>query len=134
MTGKFTFGAGDTRDTPEFNLFFNQGASYPYYSDAIWFLTQMRRWGQITEDKPDAWYLETAKAVYRPDLYMAAAKSLVADGKATADAFPEKDGFRTYSKAGIDGITFDARKPSAYIASFKIGLKAGQTVTAGGVK
>jgi nitrate/nitrite transport system substrate-binding protein len=134
MTGKFTFGDGDTRDTPEFNMFFSQGASFPYYSDAIWVMTQMRRWGQIPADKPDAWYLETAKAVYRPDLYMDAAKSLVADGKAPAGAFPESDGYRTYSKPGIDGLTFDAHTPSAYLASFKIGLKAGQTVTAAGVK
>ena len=134
MSGKFTFAQGDTRDTPEFNLFFNQGASYPYYSDAIWVLTQMRRWGQIAEDKPDAWYLETAKSSYRPDLYMDAAKSLVADGKAPTDAFPETDGFRSYTIKAIDGVTFDARKPSAYVASFSIGLKAGQTVSAAGVK
>jgi nitrate/nitrite transport system substrate-binding protein len=134
MTGNFTFGNGDTRSTPEFNMFFNQGASYPYYSDAIWTMTQMRRWGQIAEDKPDAWYLDTAKAVYRPDLYMTAAKSLVADGKAPQDAFPENDGYRTYTKPGIDGVTFDAHKPTAYLASFKIGLKAGQSVTAAGVK
>jgi nitrate/nitrite transport system substrate-binding protein len=134
MTGKFTFGDGDTRNTPEFNMFFNQGSSYPYYSDAIWVMTQMRRWGQIPADKPDAWYLDTAKAVYRPDLYMDAAKSLVADGKAPADAFPDSDGFRTYTKPGIDGVMFDAHKPSAYVASFKIGLKPGQSVTASGVK
>ncbi len=30
MTGKFTFGEGDTRDTPEFNLFFDQQTSYPF--------------------------------------------------------------------------------------------------------
>jgi nitrate/nitrite transport system substrate-binding protein len=134
MSGKFTFAPGDTRDTPEFNLFFDQGASYPFYSDAIWVLTQMRRWGQIAEDKPDAWYLDTAKSVYRPDLYAEAAKSLVADGKAPADAFPESDGFRSYTIKAIDGVAFDARKPSAYVASFAIGLKAGQTVTAAGVK
>ena len=134
LSGKFTFGAGDTRDTPQFNLFFNQGASYPYYSDAIWVLTQMRRWGQIAEDKPDAWYLDTAKSVYRPDLYMEAAKSLVADGKAPAEAFPETDGYRSYTIKAIDGVTFDARKPSAYVASFSIGLKGGQTVSAAGVK
>lgn len=133
LSGKFTFAPGDTRDTPQFNLFFNEQASYPWYSDAIWVLTQMRRWGQIAEDKPDAWYLETAKAVYRPDLYMDAAKSLVADGKAPADAFPETDGFRIYTSKAIDGIAFDAHKPSAYIASFSIGLKAGQKVTAAGV-
>ncbi len=134
MTGKFTFGPGDIRETPEFNMFFDQGASYPYYSDAIWVMTQMRRWGQIPEDKPDSWYLDTAKSVYRPDLYMEAAKSLVVDGKAPASAFPESDGFRVYTKPGIDGVAFDARKPSAYIASFSIGLKPGQKVTAAGVK
>jgi nitrate/nitrite transport system substrate-binding protein len=134
MTGKFTFGDGDTRATPEFNMFFDQQSSYPFYSDAIWVLTQMRRWGQIAEDKPDSWYLETAKSVYRPDLYMEAAKSLVADGKAPANAFPESDGFRAYTKAAIDGVAFDPRKPSAYVASFSIGLKPGQKVTAAGVK
>ena len=134
MSGKFTFAPGDTRDTPQFNLFFNEGASYPFYSDAIWVLTQMRRWGQIAEDKPDAWYLEIAKSVYRPDLYMDAAKSLVADGKATADAFPESDGYRVSSGKAIDGIAFDPRKPSTYVASFSIGLKPGQKVTAAGVQ
>lgn len=134
MTGKFTFGAGDTRDTPEFNLFFDQQASYPFYSDGIWFLTQMRRWGQITEAKPDQWYLDTAKAVYRPDIYDAAAKSLVADGKADAALFPASDGFRVYARKAIDGVAFDARKPAAYAASFAIGLKDGQTVSPAGVK
>lgn len=134
LSGKFTFAPGDTRDTPQFNLFFGEYASYPYYSDAIWVLTQMRRWGQIAEDKPDSWYLDTAKSVYRPELYMDAAKSLVADGKAPADAFPESDGFRVYTGKAIDGVVFDARKPSAYVASFSIGLKPGQKVTAAGVK
>lgn len=134
MTGKFTFGDGDTRDTPEFNLFFDQQASYPFQSDAIWFLTQMRRWGQITEAKTDQWYFDTAKAAYRSDLYDAAAKSLVDEGKAPADAFPQTDGFRAYTKKAIDGIAFDPRKPAAYAASFAIGLKPGQTVTPAGVK
>ena len=90
MTGKFTFGEGDTRDTPEFNLFFDQQAGYPFYSDAIWFLTQMRRWGQIAEAKPDQWYLDTAKAVYRTDLYdAAAAKSWSPMARSRADAVPE---------------------------------------------
>ena len=134
MTGKFTFGPGDTRATPEFNLFFDQQASYPFYSDGIWYLTQMRRWGQIPQSKPDQWYLDTVKAAYRPDLYLAAAKSLVDDGKADAASFPETDGFRAYSKKAIDGIAFDAHKPAAYAEGFSIGLKAGQTVTPAGVK
>ncbi len=134
MTGKFTFGAGDTRATPEFNLFFNQQASYPFYSDGIWYLTQMRRWGQIAQDKPDQWYLDTVKSVYRPDIYEDAAKSLVADGKAAAGQFPKSDGFRVYTRKAIDGVAFDAHKPAAYAASFPIGLKPGQQVTPAGVK
>lgn len=134
MTGKFTFGEGDTRDTPEFNLFFDQQASYPFHSDAIWFLTQMRRWGQVPQAKPDQWYFDTAKAAYRTDIYDAAAKSLVAEGKADAASFPVTDGFRTYTRKAIDGVPFDARKPAAYAASFAIGLKDGQSVTPAGVK
>lgn len=134
MTGKFTFAAGDTRDAPNFNVFFNRYAGYPYYSDAIWFLTQMRRWGQIAEDKPDTWYFDTAKAVYRPDLYMAAAKELADAGTIPAGSVPETDGFRGPQSGFIDGVTYDGRKPNAYIGSFAIGLKSGQTVTPAGVK
>ncbi len=135
MTGQFTFAPGDTRPAPDFNIFFGHQAGYPFYSDAIWYLTQMRRWGQIPEAKDDAWYLTTAKSVYRPDLYMAAAKSLVEEGKAPADAFPTDDsGIRKEQGKFIDGIAFDATKPNAYLASFPIGLRGAQKVTPAGVK
>ncbi|MEL7144730.1 MAG: CmpA/NrtA family ABC transporter substrate-binding protein, partial [Bacteroidota bacterium] len=52
MTGTFEFEKGDKREMPDFNVFFRYHATYPYYSDGIWFLTQMRRWGQIPESKP----------------------------------------------------------------------------------
>ncbi|MDD3798955.1 MAG: CmpA/NrtA family ABC transporter substrate-binding protein [Novosphingobium sp.] len=134
MTGKFTFEPGDTRPAPGFNIFFDKFAGYPYYSDAIWYLTQMRRWGQIAEDRTDQWYFDTAKAVYRPDLYLAAAKKLVADGAIPAGSVPETDGFRGEQGGFIDGITYDGKQPNAYLAKFKIGLKQGQKVTAAGVQ
>lgn len=134
MTGKFTFAPGDTRDAPGFNMFFDKFAGYPYYSDAIWYLTQMRRWGQIPADHPDQWYFDQAKAVYRPDLYLAAARKLADDGVIPASAVPETDGFRGEQGGFIDGITFDGKQPNAYLAKFPIGLKQGQTVTAAGVK
>jgi nitrate/nitrite transport system substrate-binding protein len=84
----------------------------------------MRRWGQIPESKPDSWYLETAKKVYRPDVYMAAAKALIADGKAREADFPKTDGFKGQQAGFIDGIVFDGRKPNDYINKFRIGLKA----------
>lgn len=54
MTGTFEYARGDKRQVPDFNVFFRHHATYPYYSDAIWYLTQMRRWGQIPEARPDA--------------------------------------------------------------------------------
>ena len=134
MTGHFTFAPGDTRPAPEFNTFFDRFAGYPYYSDAVWFLTQMRRWGQIPADKTDTWYLDTARAVYKPDLYLAAAQSLVEDGVIPEDSVPETDGFRAPQTEFIDSVTFDGHTPNAYLASFTIGLKQGQTVTAAGVR
>lgn len=134
MTGKFTFEPGDTRDAPGFNIFFGKFAGYPYYSDAIWYLTQMRRWGQIAEDQSDQWYFDTAKSVYRPDLYLAAANSLVADGTIAAADVPETDGYRGEQSGFIDGITYDGKKPNAYLAKFSIGLKNGQRVSAAGVQ
>lgn len=124
MTGTFEYEKGDKRPLPDFNVFFRHNATYPYYSDAVWYLTQMRRWGQITEYKPDSWYAEVAKKVYRPDIYMAAAKELVAEGKAKASDFPAaNDGYKAPTKEFIDGVMYDGKKPNAYIDSFKIGLK-----------
>src|SRR5579871_5177133 len=129
MTGTFEYEKGDKRPVPDFNVFFRYFATFPYYSDAIWYLTQMRRWGQIAEAKSDDWYIETAKSVYRPDLYVAAAKALVDTGMAKKDDFPfGSDGFRAPTNEFIDGITYDARKPNDYIKSLKIGLKGSDRV------
>ncbi len=124
MTGTFEYEKGDKLPAPDFNVFFRNHATYPFYSDAIWYLTQMRRWGQIGEHKPDSWYLETAKKVYRPDVYMAAAKALIAEGRARDTDFPKTDGFKGPQDGFIDGIVYDGRKPNDYLNKFRIGLKA----------
>ncbi len=131
MTGFFEFEKGDVRPAPDFNVFFRYNATYPFYSDAIWYLSQMRRWGQIAEPKSDEWFIEAAKSVYRPDIYLDAAKLLVADGMADEADFPwDSDGFKAPTPAEdiIDGIPFDGRSPNAYIDSLPIGLKGSQTV------
>lgn len=135
MNGTFEYEKGDKRALPDFNVFSRYNGSYPYYSDAVWYLTQMRRWGMINEAKPDAWYLETAKKVYRPDIFMAAAKALIAEGKAKASDFPadSETGIKPASADFIDGIAFDATKPNEYLSKFKIGLKAKQVVKGGKV-
>ena len=126
MTGTFEYEKGDKREVPDFNVFFRHNATYPYYSDAIWYLTQMRRWGQISEAKPDSWYFDIAKQVYLPAIYQSAASELVAEGKAKAADFPaaSEEGFRAPTNEFIDGLTYDGRQPNAYINQFKIGLKA----------
>ncbi|MGR3542648.1 MAG: CmpA/NrtA family ABC transporter substrate-binding protein [Hasllibacter sp.] len=137
MTGTFEYEPGDVREVPDFNVFFRYDATYPFYSDAIWYLTQMRRWGQIDEPQTDEWYFETAASVYRPDIYEQAARMLVEEGRATEDMFPfGSDGFRDPVPAGvlIDGLPYDARQPNAYIDSFPIGLTGGQRVIDGEVQ
>lgn len=129
MTGTFEFEKGDKREIPDFNVFFRHNATYPYYSDAIWYLTQMRRWGQISETQPDEWYMDIAKQVYRPDIYAQAAESLIADGYAKASDFPDfatETGFKPAQNEFIDGVTYDGSKPNEYLSQFKIGLKQDQ--------
>ncbi|MEH6558846.1 MAG: CmpA/NrtA family ABC transporter substrate-binding protein [Oceanicoccus sp.] len=126
MTGTFEYEKGDKRAVPDFNVFFRYFATFPYYSDAVWYLTQMRRWGQISEAKSDEWYFDIAKSVYRPDIYQVAAKELIEEKLLKASDFPEFDnesGFRAPQKHFIDDIVYDGSAPNAYLHKFPIGLK-----------
>jgi nitrate/nitrite transport system substrate-binding protein len=126
MTGTFEYEKGDKREVPDFNVFFRYFATYPYYSDAIWYLSQMRRWGQISEPKTDEWYVETAKSVYRPDIYQIAAQELIGEGYMSGKDFPEfavETGFKPPQHDFLDGKVFDGSRPNAYIESLTIGLK-----------
>ena len=126
MTGTFEYEKGDKRAIPDFNVFFRYNATYPYQSDAIWYLTQMRRWGQISEPKSDDWYKDVAKKVYRADIYQAAAEELMKEGKFKAAEFPDfatETGFKPEQTEFIDGVSFDGSKPNEYLEKFTIGLK-----------
>ena len=126
MTGTFEYEKGDKRSIPDFNVFFRYFATYPYYSDAIWYLTQMRRWGQISEPKSDQWYFDVAASVYRPDIYKTAALELIEEGLMSAEDFPAfatETGYRAPQKEFIDGIVYDGSKPNEYLKKFPIGLK-----------
>lgn len=125
MTGFFFFQKTDKRPMPDFNVFFKYHCTYPWYSDGVWFLTQMRRWGQITEAKPADWYHETVKTIYRPDVYRKAAGMLIADGHLEDGDLPasDSDGYKPATSDFIDGVEFDGRDPIGYLNSHKIGNK-----------
>ena len=126
MTGTLVYnmegGKADRRDEPDFNVFYKQYASFPLHSHAVWALTQMRRWGMIDE-KPDAWYQETAAKVFRTDLYRDAFASLEKDGLVKAEELPAKDELSYPAEAFIDHIAFDPAKPNDYVAQFAIRKK-----------
>ncbi len=124
MTGYFYFQKTDKREMPDFNVFYKYDCTYPWYSDGVWFLTQMRRWGQITEPKPAEWYDEMAKEVYKPAIYMEAAELLVEEGFLTDSELPEtENGYKPPTTDFIDGIEYDGRKPIEYLNAHVIGNK-----------
>jgi NitT/TauT family transport system ATP-binding protein/nitrate/nitrite transport system substrate-binding protein len=55
------------------HIFFDAAATFPWLSHAEWFVAQMVRWGQAPPTTDGA---SVARAVYRPDLWRAAAKDL----------------------------------------------------------
>jgi NitT/TauT family transport system ATP-binding protein/nitrate/nitrite transport system substrate-binding protein len=54
------------------SVFFANAANFPWRSQALWFLAQMRRWGYLGAGADDT----AAAAIFRPDLYAQAARSL----------------------------------------------------------
>ena len=125
MTGYFYYQKTDKRQMPDFNVFYKHNATYPFYSDCVWFLTQMRRWGQIGEPKEERWYHDMAKRVYRPDIYRRAAQMLVDEGLIEASEVPwSTDGYKPSTRDFIDGTEYDGRKPLEYLAKFAIGNKS----------
>ena len=123
MTGTFEFEKGDKRSMPDFNVFFRYHATYPFYSDGVWFLTQMRRWGQIPEAKSADWYGKKIKEIYRPDIWKIAADLLLEEGYLTSEEVPTTDGYKELTTEFIDGNAFNAKDPIGYTNSFEIGNK-----------
>lgn len=103
MTGTYMFTNGVNTPMPNFNVFGKKQALYPYYSHALWQVTQMVRWGQL--DKAID-MKKTVESVYRPDLFASAAKEV----NYALPASPWK-----VEKKFIDGVAFDPNKSVDYI-------------------
>jgi nitrate/nitrite transport system substrate-binding protein len=102
LTGKFADGLGGVKNVPDRADF----DPFPWYSMAVWILTQMKRWGYI---KGDVKYADIAQQVY---LLTDARKHMTALGMN-----PPKENYRKFK---VMGKEFDAAKADAYVQSFAI--------------
>ena len=101
-------GLGKEWDDAHCLKFYDGGAvNFPYLSDAMWFMTQQRRWGLLKTD-PD--YLTVASKVNQVGLYRQAAEM-------SGTGVPAG---MLRSSTLMDGTVWDGRDPEAYAASFDI--------------
>lgn len=119
---------------PDFNVFHRYAANYPWHSHAIWFLTQMVRWGQLPVETD---LRRIAEAVYRPDLYQQASKAL---GVVTPHLSYKTEGYHRDSwhlyegehpiamgaDGFFDGMPFDPFAPHDYLAGFTVAAEQEQ--------
>ncbi|MER9518342.1 ABC transporter substrate-binding protein [Mesorhizobium sp. M0614] len=127
LTGHLQLGGGAELNIDDFFLPFDKAANFPWKSHALWFYTQMVRWGHVAHTPEN---LAIARDCYRPDLYRSALKPLgvalpganskvegalkaaTAVGATGAGLVLGPDGF-------FDGQIFDPDEIDAYIASQK---------------
>jgi len=109
MLGQYQNGLGKSWQDAHAMRFFGDGAvSFPWLSDGMWFLTQMKRWGMFSAD-PD--YLAVARQINRIDIYKQAASAI---GNV---ALPPGD---LRSSTLMDGKVWDGSDPAAYAAGFAL--------------
>jgi ABC-type nitrate/sulfonate/bicarbonate transport system substrate-binding protein len=100
----------------ENEIAFHVGAAgRPRREHALWFLSQMARWGQIG---PKLDFDAIADGVYRPDLFGAAATSL---GPVLDSTLVFEDAAMTRPTVLFDGVTFDPAHVTAYASRFSVG-------------
>jgi two-component system, oxyanion-binding sensor len=123
LSGALDIGGGEIHTAENFFVPFAKAATFPWKSHALWFYSQMVRWGQVAHTSANA---TTARETYRPDLYRNALKplgialpsanskvegALVAPtpvGSAGASLMLGPDGF-------FDGSLFDPDRLDAYV-------------------
>jgi nitrate/nitrite transport system substrate-binding protein len=101
-------GLGNSWQDDHAMAFCKDGAvNFPYHSDGMWFLTQFRRWGLLSQD-PD--YTAIATGINQVELYKEAASALQIPVPASS----------LRSSSLIDGSVWNGSDPVAYANSFAI--------------
>jgi nitrate/nitrite transport system substrate-binding protein len=108
ILGRYQDGLGRTWSDPYAMRFHADGAvNFPWLSDAMWFMTQFRRWGLLLE-APD--YAAVATRVNRIDLYAQAATQ----AKVPLPGRPMR------ASRLMDGMVWDGTAPERYAAAHQI--------------
>ncbi|MBP2234328.1 NitT/TauT family transport system ATP-binding protein [Sinorhizobium kostiense] len=125
LTGQLTLGDGAADEIPEFFVPHAKAASFPWQSHALWFYSQMVRWGHVQHSPAQA---ERARNTYRPDIYRQALKPLAApmpganmkvEGALTvaAPVGASEKGLVLGPDGFFDGRIFDPDRLDDYLAS-----------------
>lgn len=72
LSGEIPLNDDNTFSSDDFLLTHERAATFPWQSHALWFYSQMVRWGLIEHSTKN---IETAKEAYRPDIYRSALRS-----------------------------------------------------------
>jgi nitrate/nitrite transport system substrate-binding protein len=116
------------RSAPDYNVFHRYAANFPWRSHAVWFLSQMLRWGELDDV---ASIEKTARAVYRPEVFRAAAEALGLPAPHLEEktegehigSWTLESGHASLPMGAdrfMDKRTFDAKAVPAYVAGFAI--------------
>lgn len=106
LLGRYQDGLGKSWTDPDRLRLHGEGeVNFPWLSDAMWCMTQQRRWGMLKTD-PD--YLAVASAINQVELYREAAD---------LSGTPVPAGLMR-SSVLMDGKTWDGSDPAGYAASF----------------
>ena len=127
LTGRLPTGSGAMKQVDDFFVPHAKAATFPWKSHAMWFYSQMVRWGQVKHD-PDN--VRRAFETYRPDVYRQALRSLdVAmpsasakiEGALLSETPVGSSGSLTLGPDGFfDGGLFDPDAIDAYIDSQRL--------------
>ncbi|MXN66312.1 nitrate transporter [Stappia sp. GBMRC 2046] len=124
LGGQLGLGGGEIAEVRDFFVPFASAATFPWKSHALWFYSQMVRWGQCSFSKD---HLETVESSFRPDIYRAAlgpigaaipaADSKVEGARIHAGAIETDAGkLQVLADGFFDGETFDPGAIEDYLA------------------
>lgn len=124
LTGELRTGGRYTRTVNDFFVPNAKAATFPWKSHALWFYTQMVRWGQVEHIAP---HQRVAGNTYRPDIYRNALKTLglampaassKVEGALRIETPVGSSGALTLGPDGFfDGNLFDPDRIDEYLAA-----------------